>query len=117
MEWKTRRTTWERVALVYMASPRALICETYRHSEQKPARKFCRSKENKNGETHPVWTEKGKTGCVLFFGARRAVPGSRGSPAPPTPPTSPRESGAALVLWEIFRAKTGEKEREIPEKT
>ena len=56
---------WERVAPVYMASPTASICETYRHSEQKPARKFCGSKEDKKSETHPVWAEKGETGCVL----------------------------------------------------
>ena len=35
----------------------------------------------------------------------------------PVSNASPREGGAGLVLWEIFRAKTGEKEREIPEKT
>ena len=46
---------WERVAPVYMVSRTALICETYRQSEQKPARKFCGSKEDKNSETHPVW--------------------------------------------------------------
>ena len=54
--------------LVYMGSRTALICETYRHSEQKQSRKFCRSKEDKNGETHPVWAEKGETGCVLGAG-------------------------------------------------
>ena len=35
---------------------------------QKQARKFCGSKEDKNGETHPVWAEKGETGCVLGAG-------------------------------------------------
>ena len=35
----------------------------------------------------------------------------------PVSNASPGEDGAGLVLWEIFRAKTGEKEREIPEKT
>ena len=35
---------------------------------QKQARKFCRAKEDKNGETHPVWAEKGETGCVLGAG-------------------------------------------------
>ena len=39
-----------------------------RQDAQKPVRKFCRSKEGKNSETHPVWAEKGETGCVL--GAR-----------------------------------------------
>ena len=59
---------WERVAPVYMASPTASICETYRHSEQKPARKFCGSKEDKNSETHSGMPEKGETGCVLGAG-------------------------------------------------
>ena len=35
----------------------------------------------------------------------------------PVSNASPGEDGAGLVLGEIFRAKTGEKEREIPEKT
>ena len=35
----------------------------------------------------------------------------------PVSNASPGEDGAGLVLWEIFRAKTGEKERKIPEKT
>ena len=74
---------WERVAPVYMASPTASICETYRHSEQKPARKFCRSKEDKNGGTHPEIAEKGETGCVLGAGEdgngwRRVKPGEKG---------------------------------------
>ena len=51
-----------------MGSRTALICETYRHSEQKQSRKFCRSKEDKNSETHPIWAEKGETGCVLGAG-------------------------------------------------
>ena len=59
---------WERVAPVYMVSPMALICETYRQSEQKQARKFCESKEDKNSETHPKSSEKGETGCVLGAG-------------------------------------------------
>ena len=59
---------WERVAPIYMASPTASICETYRHSEQKPARKFCGSKKGKNSETHPEKPEKGETGCVLGAG-------------------------------------------------
>lgn len=45
-----------------------LICETYQHSEQKPAPNFCRSKEDKNSETHPEIAEKGETGCVLGAG-------------------------------------------------
>ena len=65
-----------------MGSRTALICETYRHSEQKQSRKFCRSKEDKNGETHPVWAEKGETGCVLGAGEgssgwRRMKPGEK----------------------------------------
>ena len=59
---------WERVAPVYMASPTASICETYRHSEQKPAQKFCGSKKGKNSETHPEKAKKGETGCVSGAG-------------------------------------------------
>ena len=39
-----------------------------RQDAQKQSRKFCRSKEDKNGETHLVWAEKGETGCVLGAG-------------------------------------------------
>ena len=39
-----------------------------RQDAQKQSQKFCRSKEDKNGETHPVWAEKGETGCVLGAG-------------------------------------------------
>ena len=35
-----------------------------RQDAQKTARKFCRSKEDKNSETHPEKPEKGETGCV-----------------------------------------------------
>ena len=41
---------------------------TMRQDAQKQSQKFCRSKEDKNGETHPVWAEKGETGCVLGAG-------------------------------------------------
>ena len=73
---------WERVAPVYMASPTALICKHYAQVAQKPARKFCRSKEDKNGETHPEKPEKGETGCVLGAGEggsgwRRMRPGEK----------------------------------------
>ena len=73
---------WERVAPVCMASPTASICETYRHSEQKPAQKFCGSKKGKNSETHPEKPEKGETGCVLGAGEgssgwRRMRPGEK----------------------------------------
>ena len=39
-----------------------------RQDAQKQSQKFCRSKEDKNGETHPVWAEKGETVCVLGAG-------------------------------------------------
>ena len=35
-----------------------------RQDAQKQSRKFCRSKEGKNSETHPEKPEKGETGCV-----------------------------------------------------
>ena len=44
------------------------IYEAHRQSEQKRYGKFCRSKEVKKSETHPVWAEKGETGCVLGAG-------------------------------------------------
>ena len=205
-----------------------------RQNAQKPAQKFCGSKEGKNNETHPKSSEKGETGCVsgaggrcsqcgrvgkpkirtkmhhmaiqhmkkenrrkpsvfagfvagaeglglgcrlgrfaaerhwrsltprhalrraqphlvaeslcaltknreasivlasLFLaGAEGLEPSARGfgvdvgkrtggtgeGPCCPVSNASPGEDGAGLVLWEIFRAKTGEKEREIPEKT
>ena len=48
-----------------------------RQDAQKQSRKFCRSKEDKNGETHPVLAEKGETGCVS--GAGEGVRQVRGS--------------------------------------
>ena len=39
-----------------------------RQNAQKQSRKFCRSKEGKNSETHPEKPEKGETGCVLGAG-------------------------------------------------
>ena len=51
-----------------MVSPMALICEAYRHSEQKRAQKICTSKRAKNTKTHPEKPKKGKTGCVLGAG-------------------------------------------------
>ena len=39
-----------------------------RQDAQKQSRKFCRSKEGKNSETHPEKPEKGETGCVLGAG-------------------------------------------------
>ena len=41
---------------------------TMRQDAQKQSQKFCRSKEDKNGETHPIQPEKGETGCVLGAG-------------------------------------------------
>ena len=51
-------------------------------SAQKRSRKFCGSKEDKNGETHPEMPEKGETGCVLGAGGdgggwRRMKPGEK----------------------------------------
>ena len=45
---------------------------TMRQDAQKQSQKFCRSKEDKNGETHPVWAEKGETGCVLGAGGENS---------------------------------------------
>lgn len=59
---------WKRVALVYMVSPMASICETYRHSEQKQVSKFCTSKREKNTKTHPEKPKVGETVCVLGAG-------------------------------------------------
>ena len=75
-------TTSKRTPLVYMGSRTALIYEAYRYSEQKPTRKFCRSKEDKMSETHPEKPEKGETGCVLGAGEgssgwRRMRPGEK----------------------------------------
>lgn len=39
-----------------------------RQDAQKPAPKFCSQKAAKKRKTHPVWTEKGETGCVLGAG-------------------------------------------------
>ena len=38
--------------------------DAMRQDAQKQSRKFCRSKEGKNSETHPEKPEKGETGCV-----------------------------------------------------
>ena len=53
-----------------------------RQDAQKQSRKFCRSKEGKNSETHPEKPEKGETGCVLGAGAggsgwERIKPGAK----------------------------------------
>ena len=86
-----------------MASRAALICEVYRHSEQKPARKFCGSKEDKNSETHPEKPEKGETGCVLGAGEsssgwRRMKPGEK---------TQDRleKGGNSSIAWRKWRGE------------
>ena len=53
-----------------------------RQDAQKQSRKFCRSKEGKNSETHPKSSEKGETGCVLGAGEgssgwKRMKPGEK----------------------------------------
>ena len=53
-----------------------------RQDAQKQSQKFCRSKEDKNSETHPEKPEKGETGCVLGAGEgssgwRRMRPGEK----------------------------------------
>ena len=53
---------------------------TMRQDAQKQSQKFCRSKEDKNGETHPVWAEKGETGCVLGAGEGCSRYGRVGKP-------------------------------------
>ena len=63
-----------------MGSRTALIYEAYRYSEQKPTRKFCRSKEGKNSETHPEKPEKGETGCVPGAGEGCSRYGRVGKP-------------------------------------
>ena len=70
--------TW-RIAISWLDTPGRILSSTWYHqwlqlvtpmrqNAQKRSRKFCRSKEDKNGETHPVWAEKGETGCVLGAG-------------------------------------------------
>ena len=46
----------------------ASTCDPYATKCTKAERKFCRSKEGKNSETHPIQPEKGETGCVLGAG-------------------------------------------------
>ena len=66
---------WERVAPVYMASPTASICETYRHSEQKPARKFCRQKRTKTEDRTRSTPKKAKPGAFWVLEGVAAVGG------------------------------------------
>ena len=39
-----------------------------RQDAQKLGQKFCSQKTAKMEKTHPVWAEKGETGCVLGAG-------------------------------------------------
>ena len=53
-----------------------------RQVAQKPRRKFCGQKAAKKRKTHPVWAEKGKTGCVSGGGGdgsgwERIKPGAK----------------------------------------
>ena len=70
--------TW-RIAISWLDTPGRILSSTWYHrwlqlvtpmrqNAQKRSRKFCRSKEDKNGETHPIQPEKGETGCVLGAG-------------------------------------------------
>ena len=145
-----------------------------RQNAQKPAQKFCGSKEGKNNETHPKSSEKGETGCVSGAGGRCSQCGRVGKPKIRTKMhhmaiqhmkkenrrkpsvfagfvagaeglepsargfgvdvetnhgkqgkagvarfsrTSPKRVVLVWCYGEIFRAKTGKKEREIPGKT
>ena len=51
-----------------------------RQNAQKPAQKFCGSKEGKNNEMHPKSSEKGETGCVSGAGGRCSQCGRVGKP-------------------------------------
>ena len=51
-----------------------------RQDAQKQSRKFCRSKEGKNSETHPEKPEKGETGCVPGAGEGCSRYGRVGKP-------------------------------------
>ncbi len=66
--------TW-RIAISWLDTSGRILSSTWYHrwlqlvtpmrqSAQKRNRKFCRSKEGKNSETHPEKPEKGETGCV-----------------------------------------------------
>ena len=70
--------TW-RIAISWLDTPGRILSSTWyrrwlqlvtpmRQNAQKRSRKFCRSKEDKNGETHPKSSKKGETGCVLGAG-------------------------------------------------
>ena len=59
--------TWEILSSTWYHRWLQLVTPT-RQNAQKRSRKFCRSKEGKNSETHPIQPEKGETGCVLGAG-------------------------------------------------
>ena len=70
--------TW-RIAISWLDTPGRILSSTWYHrwlqlvtpmrqNAQKRSRKFYRSKEGKNSETHPIQPEKGETGCVLDAG-------------------------------------------------
>ena len=83
-----------------------------RQVAQKPKRKLCSRKTMKKRKTHPEKPEKGETGCVLFFGGRRAVSGGRGGPAPPSPRHKSQNRrcwfGAAKFFGRPKRAKSSQ---------
>ena len=51
-----------------MVSPIALTCNHYIAGCTKSRQKFCSPKTARKRKTHPVWAEKGETGCVLGAG-------------------------------------------------
>ena len=82
--------TW-RIAISWLDTPGRILSSTWYHqwlqlvtpmrqNAQKRSRKFCRSKEDKNGETHPIQPEKGETGCVLGAGEGCSRYGRVGKP-------------------------------------
>ena len=90
---------WKRVAPVYMASPTASICETYRHSEQKPARKFCRQKRKKQRTAPGPPPKRAKPGAFCFLGGGGLYQGAGEAQRRPVPATNHKTVAAALVLW------------------
>ena len=82
--------TW-RIAISWLDTPGRILSSTWYHqwlqlvtpmrqNAQKRSRKFCRSKEGKNSETHPEKPEKGETGCVLGAGGECSRCGRVGEP-------------------------------------
>ena len=64
---------WKRIAPVYMVSRTALTCKHYRQDAQKPARKFCGSKEDKKEKTHRKSPKKAKPGAFWVLEGKTAV--------------------------------------------